>query len=138
VEQSRVELSEYSWPEWPIQDAMRQEVNLSAAITSYEGALALHATNPSANRRLGQIELSLGDYKAALEHLGQAYRQRPWDNATQQLYGEALLLNGQQEAATALLERVNKTQGQLEARAFWYETTGDEKAADILREIQSE
>jgi O-antigen ligase len=138
VRQSRAELSRYNWPEWPIQDALRRELDLADVVAGYQSALALNPDNASANRRLGQIELSLGDYEAALEHLGQAHALSAWDNATRQLYGEALLLNGQVERGLSLLAGVNNAQNQLGARAYWYQASGAEGAADLLGEVAVE
>lgn len=126
VEQGRAELSVYEWPEWRLQDEVRRQVDLEPALARYEQALALAPDNFSANRRMGQIALSLGRYEDALAYLERAYAAAPWDNATRQLYGEALIANGQVEAGAALWATVNNGQNQLGARLFWYEHIGDE------------
>jgi hypothetical protein len=133
VEQSRAELAVYSWPEWRLQDEVRRQLDLSRAIGHFEQALALDAGNFSANRRLGQIALSLGDYEAALEYLQRAYAAMPGDNATRQLYGEALIANGQLAEGARLWQTVNQEQGQLQARLFWYEYIGDEERLAAVR-----
>ena len=120
VRQSQSELSLYNWPEYPIQDAVRGEVDLVQVIDGYERALELDPKNSSANRRLGQIELSLGDYDRALQHLNNAYRITPGDNATRQLLGEALIANGYQKEGGEIWLGVNQEQKQLEIRQFWY------------------
>jgi tetratricopeptide (TPR) repeat protein len=125
VQQSRAELSRYQWPDWPIQDAVRREIDLSRPIANYEQALALNPNNSTANRRLGQIELSLGDYEDALAHLLAAYEITPWDNATRQLLGEAYIVNGQVDEGTALWAEVHNGEDQLQLRAFWYDYIGD-------------
>jgi O-antigen ligase len=125
VQQSRAELSRYQWPDWPIQDALRREIDLSRPIAAYKQALALNLNNASANRRLGQIELSLGDYEDSLAHLLTAYEMTPWDNATRQLLGEAYIVNGQVDEGAALWAEVNNAEDQLQIRAFWYEHIGD-------------
>ncbi len=102
VRQSQAELSRYQWPEWPIQDALRREIDLSAVLNGYQKALALNPNNIAANRRLGQLELSLGQYEEALKHLEMAYKGTPWDNGTRQLLGEALLVNGRVDEGAAL------------------------------------
>ena len=73
--QTRAELLPYRWPDWPIQDALRRapEINLSPAIARYTSALALDPANVTANRRLGQIALSRGDYGTARTYLEAAY-----------------------------------------------------------------
>jgi O-antigen ligase len=138
VQQSRTELSRYSWPEWPIQDALRREVDMGPIMDGYERALALDAGNPSALRRLGQIELSLGLYQEALGHLQAGYEERPWDNATRQMLGEALLLNGQTAEGQALLVGVNNAQGQLGARVYWNRSIGAEETAALIEQVNSE
>jgi len=133
VRQSRAELSLYSWPEWPIQDALRREIDLAPVIAGYEKALELNPGNVSANRRLGQIELSLGRYEDALGHLESAYKARSWDNAARQLYGEALLANGFVEDGAAMWRQVNNKQGQLSYREFWYKHIGDDERLAAVR-----
>jgi tetratricopeptide (TPR) repeat protein len=125
VEQSRIELGTYTWPEWPLQDELRRQLDISRAVEHYERALALNPYNPSANRRLGQIELSLGEYEDALTHLTVAYKMTPWDNATRQLLGEAYLVNGRLAEGSELWSTVQATRKQLEIRAYWYEYIGD-------------
>ena len=132
--QTRTELAVYSWPQWPLQDAVRREVDLSPAVTAFHRALAYDPANATANRRLGMIALSLGDYPAALEHLQVAYDATPWDNATRQLLGEAYLVNGRQEKGEALWATVRNDQGQLAARIFWYQHIGDPGRAASLRQ----
>lgn len=120
VRQSQAELSVYEWPTWPVQDAVRQVVDLDDSIAGYEEALSLNPGNASARRRLGQILLSLGKYEQAIEHLEVAYSATAWDNATKQLLGEAYLAVGRVEDGTALWSRIDNEQGQLNLRSSWY------------------
>jgi len=141
IEQSRTELSAYSWPEWPIQDQLRRDLDLVAPVVAYERALALNPSNVGANRRLGMIALSVGAYEQALGLLERAYGRAEWDNTTRQLLGEALIANGRVADGAALWRTVDNGQGQLELRRFWYEHIGDgqrlawveEALQDILR-----
>lgn len=133
VRQSRAELSQYSWPEWPIQDALRSELDLTEVIEGYEKALTIYPDNVSANRRLGQIQLSLGEYRGALDHLETAYTDAMWDNTVRQLYGEALIVNDRLQEGSALWKQVNNQQGQLNYREFWYEYINDEKRLANIR-----
>ena len=75
VAQTRAELSRYTWPDVPIQDALRRDptVNLDPAVAYYLAALSRSPANATANRRLGQIELSRGQYDEARGHLQAAY-----------------------------------------------------------------
>jgi hypothetical protein len=134
--QTRVELSVYRWPEWPIQDAVRRvrEAELRPAMTRYAAALALDPRNAAANRRLGQIELSLGQYAAAWGHLEAAYASAPRQRATRQLLGESYAIAGDVGRAAALWRTVDVSQGQLSLRAWWYEHIGERENARLVRE----
>ena len=134
VAQSRAELAVYRWPDWPLQDAVRRELDLTTPLANYRRALALDPQLVSAHRRQGQILLSLGDYEAAWGHLAAAYAAQPWANATRQLYGEALIVNGQVAEGAALWATVLNQQNQLAARAFWYQHIGDGQRAQWIRE----
>jgi predicted Zn-dependent protease len=134
--QTRAELSVYRWPEWPIQDAVRRvrEAELRPAMTRYAAALALDPRNAAANRRLGQIELSLGQYAAAWGHLEAAYASAPRQRATRQLLGESYAIAGDVGRAAALWRTVDVSQGQLSLRAWWYEHIGERENARLVRE----
>ncbi len=136
VAQTRAELSVYRWPEWPIQDAVRRspDVNLAPAIAHYQAALVLAPANAAANRRLGQIELSLGQYQAARRHLEAAYAAAPGQRAVRQLLGESYAVEGEIERAAALWRTVDVSQGQLELRQWWYNHVGEPQRADWVAE----
>lgn len=139
VHQSQAELSLYSWPEWPIQDEVRRQVDLSVPISEFEKALTFNPRNATANRRLGMIELSLGQYEDALAHLEVAYAAEPNATTTRQLLGEALIVNGRIEEGQALWSDVKRDEGQLEARVYWYEHIGDvERAAWVRQAVDSQ
>jgi hypothetical protein len=137
VQQSRAELSQYTWPEWPIQDALRREIDLGRPLAEFERALTLDPGNASASRRLGQIELSLAEYEEALAHLEVAYAAESWSPTTRQLYGEALIVNGFVAEGQALWATLASEEGQLQARTFWYEYIGDEERAAWIRQAAS-
>lgn len=136
VRQSQIELGLYSWPEYPIQDAVRRQVDLEQVIAGYERAMELDSSNASANRRLGQIELSLGRYEAALEHLTNAYEIFPGDNATRQLLGEALIVSGHVEAGRKAWQGINQEQNQLALREYWYSYLGDSLREGAIHEAR--
>jgi len=132
--QTRAELSVYRWPAWPIQDALRRspEVDLAPAIAHYQAALALDPRNVAANRRLGQIELSDGQYDAARQHLEAAFAAAPGQRATRLMLGESYAIAGDVARAASLWQTVNLDQGQLAARQWWYEYIGDAERARRL------
>ena len=134
VHQSQEELSLYTWPEWPIQDAVRRSVDLSTPMSEFEKALAWNPRNATANRRLGMIELSLGQYEDALAHLEAAYAAEPTVTTTKQLLGEALIVNGRIDEGQALWSDANKQQGQLDARVYWYQHIGETERAAWIRQ----
>jgi hypothetical protein len=134
VHQSQAELGVYSWPEWPVQDEVRRKVDLSQPVEEFNKALAWDPQNSTANRRLGMIELSLGQYEDALRHLRAAYAVESTSMTTRQLLGEALIVNGYVDEGQALWAGVNRAQNQLEVRAFWYEYIGDVERAARLRQ----
>jgi O-antigen ligase len=120
--QTRTELAVYRWPEWAIQDAVRRSatVDLGPAIAAYEAALRSDSDNATANRRLGQIELSQGRYESARDHLLAAYRVAPGQRATRQMLGESYALAGDAETASRLWRTVDLSQDQLQLREWWY------------------
>lgn len=122
VAQTRAELSVYHWPDTPIQDALRRSggVDLTMAIAHYRAALALDPANASANRRLGQIELSQGEYDNARQHLQAAYDSAPQQRATRQLLGECYALNDSADRAVELWRTIDLGQSQLDIRQWWY------------------
>ncbi len=136
VQQSRAELSVYSWPEWPIQDEVRRQIDLTQPRRTFEQALELDRLNPTANRRLGMLDLAMGQYPEALQKLAIAYQRAPWDNATRQLYGEALVVNGAVGDGAALWQTVDNKRNQLSVRVFWYQNINDaDRAAWIHQAI---
>ena len=120
VAQTRAELSVYAWPAWPIQDELRRspEIDLAPAIARYQAALARTPRNAAANRRLGQIELSRGQYDAARAHLEAAYATAPQSRATRQMLAESYAIAGDVERAAELLRTVDTDNGQIDARAI--------------------
>jgi tetratricopeptide (TPR) repeat protein len=122
VRQTQAELSVYRWPEWPMQDALRRsgKINLAAAILQYQSALTANPANATARRRLGQIELARGEYEQAQRDLQAAFASAPGQRATRQLLGEAYAVAGEIERAATLWRTIDASEGQLQARQWWY------------------
>ncbi len=135
VEQSKLELAKYNWPDQALQDQVRREVDLSESISAFEHSLDLDPANSSANRRLGQIELSIGRYDNALGHLQEAYIHAPEDDATRQLLGEAYIVNGMLGEGARLWKTVNNSQNQLPLRYFWYGSIGDDARQNSIKAV---
>jgi putative inorganic carbon (HCO3(-)) transporter len=136
VDQTRAELSRYHWPEWVVQDELRRNdaVDLSAALDHYEHALTIDPENVTAHRRLGQIEISTGEYDAARKHLEAAYHLAPDQRATRQMLGEVLAVTGDIEGAVSLWRLGDASNGQLDIRQGWYSYIGDQQAAQRVGE----
>jgi tetratricopeptide (TPR) repeat protein len=133
VHQSQAELGVYSWPEWAVQDEIRNRVDLDRTIAEFEQALEWDPWNATANRRLAMIELSQGRYRDALRHLELAFEREPVNLTTRQLLGEALIVNGREAEGRAQWQGLSNEQSQLNLRAFWYEHIGDSERAEWIR-----
>ena len=125
--QTQAELSVYRWPQWPLQDAVRRspQVDLAPAIARYAAALSLDPANVTANRRLGQIELSRGEYDAARSHLAAAYRAAPWQRPVRQMLGESYAVAGEIDPSATLWHSLYTGQDQLAIRQWWYQHIED-------------
>ena len=136
VEQTRIELGTYRWPEWYVQDDVRRSnaVDLSGAVAGYEAALARDAENLTAYRRLGQIAISLGDKEAARQHLEAAYALSPQQRTTRQLLGEAYAVSGEVDQAVRIWASGVTDPHKLELRQAWYRESGNEQEAEWLNE----
>ncbi|MCL5999504.1 MAG: O-antigen ligase family protein [Chloroflexi bacterium] len=135
LSQTQVELAQYHWPQVPGQDTVRREqpVNLTPAISRFQEALASDPANAVANRRLGQIELSQGQYDYACQHLLAAYRTAPSHRATRQLLGECYALEGDAGHAVELWRTIDMDAGQLRLRIWWYnEYLGEHQRAERM------
>lgn len=139
--QTRAELSVFSWPAYGIQDELRlrKVVDVDTVAAYYRNALALDPTNVTSNRRLGQIELSLGKYDAALTHLRAAYKAAPQQRATRQLLAEAFAVTGNIDEAATLLRVTDNQAGQGGLRQWWYAQylRDDERAANLTEAIDA-
>lgn len=137
VTQTKAELSQYQWPQWPVQDALRRTpaVDLSRAIADYQTALVIDTNNVTAHKRLGQIALSRGDYAQAQQHLAVAYRAAPEQRAIRQLLGEAYAVTGQLQVAATLWQTVDDNQQQLDARHWWYQHNKQWQEAERILQV---
>lgn len=126
VAQTRAELFLYTWPEWPIQDALRRSpaVDLTPAMARYQAALMYDPANATANRRLGQIALSQGERAQSRRWLEAAYARQPDHQATRLLLGEVYALDGEPVQAAALWRTLDLSMGQLDGRRWWINATG--------------
>ena len=136
--QTRSELSVYSWPAWPIQDQVRRSLrtDLSPGIELYQSALVIDAQDVTANRRLGQIELSLGQYDKAQQHLLAAYKSAPYQRATRQLLGELYAISGDSTRAATLWSGIDLSDGQLGIREWWYEHIAEPEHAASIKSVE--
>ena len=140
VAQTQIELSGYHWPESVFQDVVRRsaKTKLESAIAWYQSALESAPDNATANRRLGQIELSFGQLAGARSHLEAAYAAAPGQRATRQLLGECYALAGETGQAAALWRTIDVNEGQLELRQWWYrEYLGERELAARMMQAQT-
>jgi hypothetical protein len=135
VQQSRTELSEYSWEEWGVQDRFRRvnDALLEPSLREYASSLAVDPGNVTANRRIGQIALSYGDLAKARFYLEAAYAKAPWQRPTRLLLGEVYAVDGDIVSAAQLWRPVGHRDAYLEGRVWWYGSyQGDGAAAQRL------
>jgi tetratricopeptide (TPR) repeat protein len=134
--QTQIELSTYPGPEWSVQDEVRRspQVDLRPAIQYYEMTLALDPANVTANRRLGQIELSRGQYEAACRHLEAAYQAAPWQEPSGQLAGECYAISGEIQRAADVWRATGEDNLQFGHRQWWYEHLGEQQRADWMQQ----
>jgi predicted Zn-dependent protease len=100
-------------------------VDLAPAEGRFGAALALDPDNVTANRRLGQIELSRGQYEAARTHMAAAYASAAWQRPTRLLLGESYAAAGAVTEAARLWSGLEGTDVALAERAWWYGQLGD-------------
>jgi hypothetical protein len=93
VEQTRVELGQYHWPDRLVGDVRSgcqlpaTGCKLNEAEDYFRQALALDPGNVTANQRLAAIALAQGSYDDAQAMLSQAYRRDPSNDVTNRLLG---------------------------------------------------
>ena len=141
VSQTRSELSVYQWPEWGIQDQLRQiegGVDLNEAERFLRVALVFNPENETSLRRFGQIALARGQFEKAESLLNDALQIAPDRRATRQMLGELLAIRGETEQAVAMWQSVRLLDGQIDGRIWWYEQMGNKKAVDNIRLVQSQ
>lgn len=135
VRQQQVELTVYDQQTWSFQDRVRRERAdaLAPVMTGYEQALAVDSSFAPANRRLGQILLSLGRPDQALPYLRMAAASEP-SLPTLLLLGEAEAVTGNPEEAAALWKGLHIEQDQLWLRWAWHDSIGDAQGARWIEE----
>lgn len=123
LSQTQAELGHYRWPTWPLQDELRRKaaVDLTTATTHYQVVLQLNPTSATVHERLGQLQLSQGNYRDALAHLTQAHQTAPARESIRRLLGEAYAVTGQVKQAATLWRSVDLQYGQIKDRLWWYE-----------------
>ncbi len=134
VEQSRVELSHYDPDHFdkPTLDQIRQTENLDQAISWFDQALSIDPANSTARQRLTEIDLSRGQYPAALDHIQTAWTAGYHDAVTRLLLGDAYVANGQVAQAVGVVKDLPEAIGRLEFQAFYRYTSAKDyrRAAD--------
>lgn len=136
VEQTRMELGAYRWPEWAFQDDLRRSdaIDLRGVVSQYEAALLMDPGNTTAHRRLGQIAVSLGDLGEARSHLEAAYELSPHQRTTRQLLGEVYAISGEIDRAVNMWSSGVTDPHKLELRQAWYRELNESRQAEWMNE----
>ncbi|HZY44384.1 MAG TPA: O-antigen ligase family protein [Anaerolineae bacterium] len=134
VEQSRVELSHYDPDRFdkPSLDRIRQTQNLDRSIGLFEHALSIDPANLTAHQRLTGIDLSRGQYSAALDQIQLAWMAGYHDAVTRLLLGDAYVANGQVAQGVEAVKDLPEAIRRLEFQAFYRYTAAKDyrRAAD--------
>lgn len=111
----------HTWAELsPGLEDNQREIETQQAITYFNQALSLDPAQPSAHWRLGLIALNHQDFEGAINHLEQANRYRPGDQAILKALGFAYLWTGQVERAFELLQQRDDRAEVIEELDSWW------------------
>ena len=121
IEQTRLELSAYDAAHFdnPTLDEVRQQLDLSQAVSYYQQARRWNPVDRTALQRLAQIYMSLGDYSQALTWSQAAWYVGYRDEITRLTYGDALVAIGEPQAAAEIVSGLPWATGRLNTQA-WY------------------
>lgn len=120
LEQTRVELNVYDQNHFdnPTLDQVRQREKLDRAVNRFVRALRWDEANPTACQRMAGIALARGDYALALTLMEKAWNAGYRDSVTRLLMGDALIANGQPQAAAEIIKGLPWAQSRLEGQAW--------------------
>jgi len=120
MRQARLELARYEFGRTPgfIMDSVRQQEDLGEVIALFERAIAFNPANVTARQRLAGIQLSQGEYAAALRHLEIAWKSGSQDSVTRMLLGDALVAHGRVDEAAKILNDLPWAKVRLEGQAW--------------------
>jgi len=119
--QTRLELRAYDAAHFdnPTLDEVRRQLDLSQAVSYFDRSLYWQPANRTASARLAQIALSLGEYSRALELMQAVWDSGHRDEITRLLLGDALVANGDPQAAAEIVRGIPQATGRLNTQA-WY------------------
>jgi O-antigen ligase len=131
IHQTRAELS-------PDLEDNTREIETQQAIVYFNQALKLNPAQPNAHWRLGLIALNRQDFEAAINHLEQAYRHRPRDQAILKALGFAYLWTGQVERAFELLQQRDDRAEVVEELGSWWSWSWAQQGREDLSGFAAE
>jgi tetratricopeptide (TPR) repeat protein len=139
LEQARVELNIYD-PEHfddPTMDHVRRQEDLRGAIALLERAVQVDPANPTARQRLAAIDLSRGQYEAALAYMQAAWQAGHRDEVTRLLRGDALAAAGRVEEAAETVYGLEWAEGRLMFQGWYRYWLGQDygRTADVCRVV---
>jgi hypothetical protein len=139
VAQARVELAAYDQNHFgdPTIDGVRRQENLDGAMALLERAVQIDPANPTARQRLAAIELSRGEYAAALAHVQAAWEAGHRDEVTRLLLGDALVASGRAEEAAEVVRGLEWAEGRLMFQGGYRYWPGQDyrRTADVCRAV---
>lgn len=135
--QTRAELTVYDAEPYddPSLDEVRRQVDLTVAELAFRQALRWNASNRTALQRLAEIALSRGEYEQALAWMQSAWQAGHRDQITRLLLGDALIANGEIQAAAKMVYGLSWAVDRLQFQAWYrYYLVGDYARAALAWE----
>ncbi len=137
--QMQVEMGRYSPDRFdsPSLDQIRREADLSRAEAMFGQALRYDPGNRTALQRLAQIELSQGEYAAALKRVEAAHQVGLQDEVTRLLTGDALVAAGDPLRAVQEVSGIPWAGGRLAFQGWYRYWLGEDypRAADAWQAV---
>jgi len=141
VAQARAELTRYDPAAFDTLslDMIRQSTDLSAAEGFFERALAWDGGNLTAHQRLAEIELSRGQYQAALVRTQAMWDAGRRDEISRLLYGDALAANARPQEAAEVIRGLYRPGTRMMGEAWYrYWVNGDiQRAKDAWETVMT-
>jgi hypothetical protein len=121
VRMAKVELQGFPQNSWHTGEADSQ---LRTSEASFNTSLAFDPENPTANFRLGLIQMQRKDFACAVNYLETAYRLRSAHRGIIKNLGYSYVWVGDYQKADGMLSQIPEAKEELEVYTWWWENQG--------------